>query len=288
MFRRILREPLVHFLALGALVFLIAALRAAPPGREASELRIVVTAGDVQHIADGFARTWQRQPTPEELSGLVDEWVRDEVYYREALALGLERDDAVVRRRLRQKMEFVVEDALAGPPPSDAELQAYLDAHPDVFRTEPTVSFRQVYLDRDERGARAAGDAQALVARLRLAGPDFDTAALGDRIMLPDDYEHVPASEVARDYGDDFARALADLPVSEWSGPITSGYGLHVVFVRNRTAGRVPALAEVREAVARELGAATRRQMVENAYQALRTRYEIVMEAPAGDAVARR
>jgi hypothetical protein len=286
--RRVLREPLVHFLALGALIFLIAALRAALPASATAERRIVITAGDVQHVADGFARTWQRPPTAAELAGLVDEYVRDEVYYREAVALGLERDDTVVRRRLRQKMEFVVEDAVTGAPPSDAALQAYLDAHADTFRREPEISFRHVYLDRDRRGAAVADQARALVARLARAGPDFDTAALGDAILLPSDFDHVPASEVSRTFGDEFATALASLPVSTWSGPIASGYGVHVVFVRNRTPGRVPPLAEVRDAVARELGAATRKDMVERAYAALRARYEVVVEPAARAAVAAR
>lgn len=279
MLGRLLREPLLHFFALSGLIFLFAALRTVPDDPSGSRHRIVVTAGDVQHLSDGFARAWQRPPTPGELRGLVDDYVRDEVYYREAIALGLERDDAVVRRRLRQKMEFVVEDAVAGPPPTDADLQAWLDAHPDDFRREPEVSFRQLYLDFDRRGAHADDDARALVARLARAGPDFDTKGLGDSIMLASDFDHVTESEVATTFGDAFARTLATLPISEWRGPIASGYGLHVVFVRNRTPGRVPALAEVRDAVARELTTATRKRMIDDAYAALRQRYDVVVES---------
>ncbi len=282
--RELLREPLFHFFALGALIFLIAALRAAPAGRDPGERRIVVTAGDVQHIADGFARTWQRPPTATELAGLVDEWIRDEVYYREATALGLERDDAVVRRRLRQKMEFVVEDAVMGAPPTDTELQAWLDAHPDDFRTPATLSFRHVYLDRDRRGARAEDDARALAVRLGRGGPDADIAAVGDAIMLPTDYDDVSAPEVASTFGDAFAEALATAPVSAWHGPIASGYGLHVVVVRTRTPGRVPALADVRDAVVREVTAARRKRMLDDAYAALRARYEVEVDPAAGAA----
>ncbi len=278
---RLLREPLLHFFALGALIFLASSLGHDRPDERST--RIVVTRGQIAHLADGFARTWQRTPTAAELDGLVDEYVRDEIYYREGMALGIERDDSVIRRRLRQKMEFVVEDAAAGPPPSDAELQRYLDAHPDAFRRAPEVSFRQVYLDRDRRGAGAADEARALAARLRRSGPDFDTQGLGDAIMLPSDFDHVGDDEVARTFGDGFADALAALPISEWTGPIESGYGLHVVFVRNRTAGRVPALAEVRDAVARELTAAARTAMIEKAYAGLRARYEVVIEPPTAE-----
>ena len=281
MLRRVLREPLLHFLALGALVFVVAGVRAGAPTGDAEAHRIVVTAGDVQHLADGFARTWQRAPTDAELRGLVDEWVRDEIYTREAMALGLDRGDSVVRRRLRQKMEFVVEDALAAPPPTDTELAAWLDAHPDAFRRDPAISFLQVYLDRDRRGARAADDARALVATLTRSGPDFDFSALGDRLLLPGDFDHVSLGEVAATFGDGFAAAVAALPMSTWSGPIESGYGLHVVFVRNREPGGVPPLAEVRDLVARELGAERRRAMVDAAYAALRSRYTVVEEPAA-------
>ena len=282
MLDRMLREPLLHFLALGALVFVVAGLRTRGTADDADAHRIVVTAGDVQHLADGFTRTWQRTPTDAELRGLVDEWVRDEIYTREATALGLDRGDSVVRRRLRQKMEFVVEDALAAPPPTDAELQAWLDTHPDAFRRDTDISFEQVYLDRDRRGVHADADARALVAKLARSGPDFDFSGLGDRLLLPGDFDHVPLREVAATFGDGFAAAVDALPVSTWSGPVESGFGLHVVFVRNRRPGGVPPLAEVRDAVARELSADRRRTMVDAAYAALRARYEIVEEPAAG------
>jgi hypothetical protein len=284
---RLLREPLLHFLVVGAAIFLIASLRAAPHS-DAARSRIVITAGDVQHIADGFARTWQRPPTPAELAGLVDERVRDEVYYREALGLGLERDDIVVRRRLRQKMEFIVEDAVAGPPPTDADLQAHLDAHPEVFRHEATTSFRQVYLDRDRRGPRTADDVRLLVATLGRAGAAADTAGLGDSLMIDTEFVDVSDREVARTFGDAFATALASLPVAEWSGPVESGYGLHVVLVRDHTPGRVPTLAGAREAVLREFLATRRTQMMESAYAALRARYEVIVDPAAASAVAAR
>ncbi len=204
------------------------------------------------------------------------------------MAIGLERDDTVVRRRLRQKMEFVVEDAAAGSPPSDAALAAFLETHPESFRREPELTLRQVYLSRDRRGERADADAAAILARLTAAGPDAESAALGDASLLPSELVDAAESEVTRVYGDTFTAGLAHLPVGRWAGPVVSGYGLHVVLIRARTAGRLPALDEVRDAVARELTAAERKQMVERGYQALRARYEIVVERAAGEAVAAR
>jgi hypothetical protein len=270
---KLLREPLVHFLALGAALFALSALFG---GRGAAPERIVVTRGRVEHLAANFARTWQRPPTPPELQGLVDAWVREEIYAREARALGLDLDDAVIRRRLWQKMEFLVEEAT--PPPSEAELQAYLEEHPDAFRTEPRLSFRQVYVSPDRRGDGAATDAAALLARLRAAGPDADVE--GDRLGVPDELQLVPRSEITRLFGDVFAARLEGVEPGAWAGPIESGYGLHLVFVREHVDGRLPALAEVRDAVEREWLAARRKAQVEAAYQERRARYTVVIEAP--------
>ena len=165
------REPLVHFLAIGALLFLVFNWRG---GGGPSSNRIVITPGQIDSMVAGFGRTWQRPPTEQELKGLVDDYVREEMATREAMALGLDRDDTVIRRRLRQKLEFVAEDTIDAAPATDAELQAWLDAHPETFRTEPQVAFRQVYLSPDRRGAAVDADARALLAQLSAAGPSVD------------------------------------------------------------------------------------------------------------------
>jgi hypothetical protein len=280
---RLLREPLLQFFVLGALVFLIASLRDAPGGREPSEPRprIVVGPAQLEHLTIAFERTWQRAPTAAEIAALVDDWVHDEVYYREAMALGLDRDDEVVRRRLREKMEFLVEDAMVASPPTEAELAAHLAAHPDSFRREPVLTFRQVFLDRERRGARIADDARDLVAILAAAGPDADLATAGDRLMLPNDLATTDAREVAGLFGDDFAAALASVEPGAWTGPLPSAYGLHVVFLRSRVAGGVPPLAEVRDAVAADLARTQRTAMVASAYERLRAKYDVVVTAPA-------
>ena len=207
---KLLREPLVHFLALGAALF---ALSAVLGERGTTQDRIVVTSGQIEHLAATFARTWQRPPTPPELQALIDAWVREEIYAREARALGLDLDDTVIRRRLWQKMEFLVEDA-AATPPSEAELQAYLTAHPDAFRTEPRLSFRQVFVSPDRRGDGAASDAVTLLERLRAAGPGADIA--GDRLGVPDELQRVPRSEITRLFGDVFAARLESVEPGAW------------------------------------------------------------------------
>ncbi len=272
-----LREPLLHFLILGSAIFLLADLVGDPAGGRADRIRL--TAGDVELLRQGFQRTWQRAPSAAELAGLVEDRVREEIYYREALALGLDRDDTIVRRRLRQKMEFLSED-LAAELPTDADLEAWLGANPERFRVEPRIHFRQVFLSRDRRGDRLRADAERLLAGLRAGDGRPDPAELGDPIPLPAEAGELSASEVARLFGGEFAAGLFELAPGRWEGPIDSAYGAHLVLVRERVPGRDPPLAEVREAVAREWSAERRSRAREDLYRALRARYDVRVEAP--------
>ncbi len=274
--RNALREPLVHFLGLGLLLFAFFAWRGGGSGAG----RIVVSAGQIEHLAAGFTRSWQRAPTDEELKALVDDYVREELATREAIASGLDRDDAVVRRRLRQKLEFLVEDAVDQAPPTDAELEAWLEAHPDAFRAEPQVALRQVFVSREERGKRARKVAEQLLTRLRAAGPELDAARLCDRTMLPAELPLGPVREVALTFGGDFARALETVPPGEWSGPIESSYGFHLVLVRERLPGSGRDLASIRPQVEREVVAGRRKKALDALYQALVSRYSVTIERP--------
>ena len=277
--KTLLREPLVHFLALGALLFLFFEWRggAAGPG----SMRIVVTPGLVQHLASGFARTWQRPPTQAELKGLVDEHVKEEIATREAVAMGLDRDDTVIRRRLRQKLEFLVEEEAAQAPPSEADLRSWLERHPQVFQAEPRAALRQVFLSVQRRGAAARAEAERLLARLRTAGPGASVDELGDPSMLPRELPLGPVSEVARTFGPDFAQGVASLPTGQWSGPVTSSYGLHLVLVTERETPPLPALADVRQLVEREVLAARRKAQLEALYTRLLAKYTVTIEMPA-------
>ena len=181
--RSFLREPLVHFLLLGATLFLLDAwLR--PAAVPAGNTEIVVSEARIRSIAQNFSRTWQRPPTREELDGLIASHVREEVFYREAQALGLDRDDAIIRRRLQQKMEFVSEEAATLAPPTDDDLTAYLKANADAFRTEPRATFSQVYLDPRKRSATLDADAKRLLEALNTTGASLELAKRGDTLTL--------------------------------------------------------------------------------------------------------
>jgi len=273
--KRILKEPLAHFLLIGALLFVVYGLFSSP-GSGRGE--IVITQGQIEHLAAGFARVWQRPPSAEELTGLIGDRVREEVLYREAIAIGLDKDDAIIRRRLRQKMEFISDDLAAQAEPSDAELNTYLQAHPDAFRAEPRFSFRQVYLSPQKRGKNLQRDAAQLLAQLNASGAKVAPAQLGDALMLEPAYAALPLGEVAKQFGAPFAARLPELALKQWQGPVESGYGVHLVYISERTAGRLPELAEVRETVRREWANARRLEANEKFYQELLKRYTVTVE----------
>jgi hypothetical protein len=237
-----------------------------------------VSVGQVEHLATGFAKTWQRPPTEAELKGLIDDWVREEIATREAMALGLDRDDTVIRRRLRQKLEFVSDDIAAQTEPTDADLNAYLKAHPESFRVEPRFTFSQLYLDPAKHGANLARDTARVLAQLKQAGRKADVSALGDSFLLEHTFQSAPSSEVGKQFGEAFAAALGGLSPGEWQGPVESGYGMHLVLVSERTEARLPGLADVRDVVRREWANARRLEGNAKFYQELLKRYAVSIE----------
>jgi len=275
---KLVREPLVQFLVLGGLLFAYFEWRSGGSGPGST--RISITPGLVEHLASGFAKTWQRPPTDAELKGLIDEHVREEIATREATAMGLDRDDTIIRRRLRQKMEFLVEDAVDQAPPSDAELQQWMEKHADALRAEPQVALRQVYLSTERRGASARIEAEKLLTSLRSAGPDARIDALGDASMLPRELPLGPLSEVTRAFGTEFAARIDALEPGQWSGPVESPYGLHLVLVPGRIEPAPLALADVRPLVERELLAERRRTQLQALYERLLERYTVTIEMP--------
>jgi hypothetical protein len=274
--QRVLREPLLHFAVLGAGLFVLFGLVGGPA--EQGPNRIVISAAKVENLAGLFGRTWRRPPTPAELDGLIADHIKEEILYREALALGLDADDIVIRRRLRQKMEFVSEDTAPPAEPTEAGLRAFLAEHADRFRNPSRLSFAQVYLSPDRRGEDAWGDAERLLVALD-AGKS-DPAASGDPFLLEQDYRDLATHDVERLFGEAFAARIAEIPVGRWSGPVESGYGLHLVLVRERTPASQPDLAEVREAVADEWRTARREEANRAFYDRLRANYEVTVERP--------
>ncbi len=282
--KSVLGEPLLHFLAIGAALFLY--FHWSGGGSGPASGRIALTAGQIEHLAAGFEKTWQRPPAEAELKGLIDDWLREEIAVREAMAAGFDRDDTIIRRRLRQKLEFLLEDVANAAEPTEQELRAWMDAHADAFRIEPQVAFRQVYVSPDRRGAKAEADARAILARLTSAGPEARIDDLGDPIMLPREIDLVPRSEVARTFGVDFVERIETIASGTWTGPVESGYGLHLVLVRERVQGALPDLAAVRPAVERDFQADRRTRQLAAMYERLLEKYTVVIEKREGDTAA--
>jgi hypothetical protein len=276
--KKLLREPLVHFLILGAL--LLFASNLVNNRTSGDTKKIVITAGQIEHLEYGFARVHQRPPDPDELKGLIRDYLREEVYYREALALGLDRDDVPIRQRLRQKMEFISEDVAAQAEPTETQLRSYLNDHPDKFRVERHFTFSQIYLNPARHGQRLNADAQKMLAQLNKPDTEANVSTMGDPFLLEPRSQDVSASDVARDFGDKFAAALGELPVGKWQGPVESGLGTHLVYVSTRTDGRLPQLDEVRNAVRREWANDYRLEANEKFYEGLLKRYIVTVELP--------
>jgi hypothetical protein len=279
--RRWFREPLVQFLAIGLVLYLIFAWRG---DNGPNSNRIVITQGQVDALAAGFAGIWQRPPSEHELKSLVDDFVREEIATREAMTMGLDRDDVIIRRRLRQKLEFAIDDDTNASPPTDAELQAYLHQHPDKFRAEPEVAFRQVFLNPAKRHGAMAHDAKVLLARLSTTGAAADVKTLGDPLMLPSAMPLSARSEVAHLFGNSFADEVMKLTPGRWAGPIESAYGLHLVFASDRVEGRVPSLAQIRPMVEREVLSERQTRELDAMYDQLLKRYYVTMETHVGGA----
>jgi hypothetical protein len=281
MLKRLSREPLVHFLALALLIF---AAHGLLRGDADHPDKIVVSASKIEQMATVFTKTWQRSPTADELKGMIDDYVKEEVLVRQALELGLDRDDTVVRRRLRQKIEFLNAADAVPVTVTDPELEAYLAANPAAFATDAKLAFEQLFLNPARHGDTMARDAVALLAELR-SNDMADPASLGDASLLPATVQLTSKAAIDQMFGGALADGLEKAPLGQWTGPLTSSFGLHLVRVTEHRPGRVPQLADIRDEVAREWENARRSELEQQRFGELLARYEVSVEAPtaAGD-----
>jgi hypothetical protein len=280
--KNILREPLLHFLLIGAALFLLFDWKgksASMPGGQAGTqaAQITVSRDAVEQMNSQFAKTWQREPTEEEQKGFVEDLIRNEIFYREAIAIGLDRDDEVLKRRLRQKMEFIYEDISSWAEPTDEDLRAFMKKNREKFLTDPQLSFRQVFVNAGRRGKSAESDARQILAQLA-AGADPDT--VGDPTLLEPDIPLAPIWDIKKQFGDEFGKNLLELNPGKWTGPIRSGFGLHLVFVKERHDRRLPELNEVRETVKRDWLIEQQKELKDAAYAKIRERYTVIVERP--------
>ena len=285
--KRFLREPLVHFLLLGAVLFGISGLMRSGSPATASSKEIRLSLDEIAQLTLLYQSQWRRPPTPQELERMVENKVQQEVLYREALAMGLDKDDEIVKRRMAQKMQFLAEDVAAAREPATAELKSWFEKNSAKFAQPSRLSFRHLYFSPDRRGAHARVDAEQALAKL--AGQPVDAkiaSTLADPFMFQDYYRDRAPDYLAKEFGPPFALAIAKLPPGAWQGPIESGFGWHLVFVDTAVPGRVPAFEEV-EADVRTAWLGEQKALAwAKAYKEMRANYTVLLPTPPESSVA--
>ena len=260
------REPLVHFVVLGALVFVAYRGLVGPNPTD----HVTPEQAPVEQLRQDWFAAKGAFPTAEQEAALIQEWLDEEVLYRRAVELGLDQNDTVVRRRLVQRMRFLIEDTHRIEAPSDAELEAWLEAHPHRFASPAKVSFAHLFFSRGKHGTELDAVARAALAELH---GDPAAAVDSDPFFRGAAFEEVALAEIERGFGVEFAKALVSLPVEQWTGPVRSAYGLHLVYIRTRDASEAPRLDTVREKVEQDWVQAERERHNDDALAKLRARY---------------
>ncbi len=275
--KRLLREPLLHFLLIGGVLFAVYAtlnrVRPAP----ASSTQIEITKGDIEQLRQAWQMQWKRPPTTDELDGLVAGEVRERVLAREAMKLGLDQDDTIVRRRLAQKLEFMLQDVATLPEPTEDELARYLAKNSAAYAAPARLSFSHIYFSATNR-TDAEQDAKSALQRLRIGNGESAATTYGDPFLLDFEFQDKPLSEIEQTFGHEFSAAVASLATGEWQGPVRSTYGWHLVKVTTRAAARVPTLADVRERVKRDFAEEQRRKTNDEVFERLKSQYVIVVQ----------
>lgn len=271
----ILREPLLHFLLIGAALFFIFDQVGDPVE---NDNRIVISQADLDTLASDWLRRTGRPPSPQQVEQQLRQYIREQVLSREAINLGLDRDDIIIRRRLTQKMHFLFDDLGQVPDPTEAELAEYMSEHAERFTLPATLSFRQVFLDPDSRGDTIQDQAQQLLSHLQDSSTVADTSGLGDITLLPSRFNNETRQQISNLLGDEFADQVYSLPASRWSGPVVSGYGLHLVYVHSRTVAKIKPLAEVRQSVISQWRTAKQKELNNLFYEGIQQRYEVILD----------
>ena len=274
---RLIKEPFVHFIALGALIFLAYAMFNTTTEPQ-SKVTIEVTPPRVDQLKSGFKNTWRRDPTEKELDGLIEGYIRNEVLYRAALELGLDRNDPVIRNRLRYKIEFLSDSGALLANPEEEDLEDYLQEFGKKYQIEPRSSFLQIYL-----GERPSpGEVEPILEKARALGAAPQFVDLGKRTLLPPQVRSASPQQIAAKFGERFVSEVSSLEPNTWTGPVSSGYGAHLIYITEKMPGRVPELAEVKELVLRDWQQAKSVELRNEQYMQLRKQFEIVIDPEVG------
>ena len=283
-----LREPLVQFLLIGVALFLISGALNRGASQRGRGYDIALTMDDLRQVHNTFRAQWEREPSPEEMRGLVEQRIREEILYREALQLGLDKDDVIIRRRLAQKMQFLSEDVSAAYEPKSEELKLWYEKNSQRFSLPATISFRHLYFSPDRRGRNARQAAVNTLAKIASQPEDSKTADLADPFMFQNYYRGRSADQLTKEFGTSFAPAVLQLKPGSWQGPIESGYGWHLVWIESITPGRIPNFEEVEPDVKTAWLADQKAQQWQKAYDKMRTKYQVLLPEPPAESSSAR
>ncbi len=272
------KEPLTQFLLIGACIYGAYALYGAPH-EDVDDRTILVNSSRIEGFISGWQRRWNRPPTRQELDGMISAFVREDILYRQALAMGLDEDDPITRRRMAQKLEFLTSDIAAMKEPAEGELEQYFQDNRDLYREPDLITFSHVFFNPDIRDATTLDDAAESLAQLQAAGvPDAETVSEGDRFMLQSYYPEVTELDIRRQLGSGFSAAVMQLEAGQWHGPVLSGYGVHLVYVYSLQEAPSPAFEDVKQYVLEHWQTEQQEKFNEEFFESLKSRYDIVVD----------
>ncbi len=271
MLKKILQEPLLHFLIVGGLLFFYLSTN-----DDLTKPEIIISEGKIKQLTAQFTKTRQRSPTEDEIKALIDNQVREDLAFNHGTQMGLVENDTIIKRRVQQKIEFMLNDSIAGIEPSNEELQTYLDAHKEKYTISPVYSFKHVYINPEKHK-----DINGFITSLKAQELDVGYVNLGDSIMLDNVYENISTAQIARLYGLKFAKSLDDIDVGTWQGPVKSGYGLHLVKIDKKSPGRIGTLAELSSEIKRDFRIDTQKKAINNFYETLESQYTVIIGSEA-------
>jgi len=279
---RLLKEPLIQFLILGAAIYGAYAVFGTPE-EDYRDTTILVDSNRIDSMISEWERRWNRPPTRQEIDGLIQQYIKEDVLYRQAVAMGLNEDDPVTRRRMAQKLEFLTSDLSSMQEPAEGELEQFFVQNQESYQDPDMISFSHIFFDPDARENATLVDAEATLARLREKGePGQEISELGDRFMLQNYFASATEMDIRRQLGSGFSEVVMELEPGQWHGPVLSGYGVHLVYVYDYFAAPVPVFKDVQARVLEDWHAKKREEFNAEFLENLKGRYEIVIdELPA-------
>lgn len=276
-----LREPLLHFLFIGAALFFVFYTTQDRSNFNQSKDIIVISPSDIDRLAYFFEKTWRRPPNDKELRGIVDDYLEEEVLYREALRLGLDKDDTVVRRRMRQKMEFFVNDISEQTEPTTQQLEEFLNNNKENYRVEPAISFQQIYFKPDKDTEKTEKRINNIKNKLYQQTTSVeDSQNIGDATILPFEFKQTTLSEIDNQFGKWFGAKFSELDELKWQGPIESAYGFHLIFIEEKTEEYIPKLSEIRNEVQRDWKYSLNKDLEQEYFRIKLDQYKVQIQWP--------